>query len=537
MNKSRWALPPWSRIAAVSLLLILPFTSVGWKVARGGYDLESLVPVETYRVGLSISMSGHGDSLNIQTFLPQSDERVTLLDEFLDGDLPIFSERFDGGNRVARWSGDQVEGHRDIHAEFTAYSKAQAFEIDPRIPVPGRKQDSSSPHLAPTETIQVEDPQIAELAEQLAPTGSSMLDGLRAIHEYTHDLGNVSFKGTTDALTSLRLGEASCNGKSRLFVALARHQGIPARLVGGLILRSGSKRTSHQWLEVQIGPYWVPFCPLNDYFAEIPAHYLPLYRGDHALFRYSRDINFDYRFKIKRELAIGSELMARSQRDQFSLMSISSTLARAGIPVELLKVLLMIPLGTLVLVILRNVVGLNTFGTYLPVLIAVAARQIGLGWGLLMFLLLILMVYSVRSLIRPMNLLHLPQMAILLTFSIIFMLTLAAIGVRLGNINLSSVSMFPIAILAITTERFSLMIEEEGAMTTFKIILQTAIAIAACFVVMNAIPFQILFLTFPELVLVVVFLDIWIGHWVGLRVSEFWRFRAVLNRGKEASHV
>jgi hypothetical protein len=320
-------------------------------------------------------------------------------------------------------------------------------------------------------------------------------------------------------------------------VALARHQGIPARLVGGLILRSGSKRTSHQWLEVQIGPYWVPFCPLNDYFAEIPAHYLPLYRGDHALFRYSRDINFDYRFKIKRELAIGSELMARSQRDQFSLMSISSTLARAGIPVELLKVLLMIPLGTLVLVILRNVVGLNTFGTYLPVLIAVAARQIGLGWGLLMFLLLILMVYSVRSLIRPMNLLHLPQMAILLTFSIIFMLTLAAIGVRLGNINLSSVSMFPIAILAITTERFSLMIEEEGAMTTFKIILQTAIAIAACFVVMNAIPFQILFLTFPELVLVVVFLDIWIGHWVGLRVSEFWRFRAVLNRGKEASHV
>jgi hypothetical protein len=120
---------------------------VGWKVARGGYDLESLVPVETYRVGLSISMSGHGDSLNIQTFLPQSDERVTLLDEFLDGDLPIFSERFDGGNRVARWSGDQVEGHRDIHAEFTAYSKAQAFEIDPRIPVPGRKQDSSSPHL------------------------------------------------------------------------------------------------------------------------------------------------------------------------------------------------------------------------------------------------------------------------------------------------------------------------------------------------------------------------------------------------------
>jgi len=527
---------PWGRILSVSLLLVLPFGLVGWKVARGGYDLESLVPVETYRVTERMSMTGHGDSIQVQTFLPQNEARVSLLSERQNSDLPVFSERFKGDNRLAYWSGQGVQGDRAVQEEFTVFTRAQSYEIDPRIPVPGPEARDGSPELLATETIQADDPEIARLAERLAPAGRSLLEGLRAIHRYTNELGTVSFKGTTDALTALRLGEASCNGKSRLFVALARHQGIPARLVGGLILENGSKKTSHQWLEAKIGPHWVPFGPLNDHFAEIPANYLPLYRGDYVLFRYSHDINFDYRFSIQRKMAIGAELMARGRRDQLNMMSISSVLAQAGIPVPLFKVLLMIPLGTLILVILRNVVGLQTFGTFLPVLIAVAARQVGLGWGLLIFLLLILLIFMVRSVIRPLDLLHLPQMAILISSSIVFILSLAVIGVRAGNINLSGVSMFPIAILAITTERFSVMVEEEGPRTTFWVIVQTAVAISACYLVMNAIAFQIFFMTFPELVLAVIFLDIWIGHWVGLRVLEFWRFRSLL-RAEEAKHV
>ncbi|MEL7219627.1 MAG: transglutaminase family protein, partial [Pseudomonadota bacterium] len=97
-------------------------------------------------------------------------------------------------------------------------------------------------------------------------------------------------------MTALRLGRASCNGKGRLFVALARTNGIPARLVGGVILNEGSKKTSHQWLEVLIEGRWVPFDPTNGHFATLPENYLRLYTGDHALFRHTRNINFDYLF-------------------------------------------------------------------------------------------------------------------------------------------------------------------------------------------------------------------------------------------------
>jgi transglutaminase-like putative cysteine protease len=53
-------------------------------------------------------------------------------------------------------------------------------------------------------------------------------------------------------VTAAKLGEASCNGKSRLFIALARRAGIPSRLVGGVILSTGVKRTSHQWVEAYV---------------------------------------------------------------------------------------------------------------------------------------------------------------------------------------------------------------------------------------------------------------------------------------------
>lgn len=508
--------------------MIAPLTLISYKVHRAGYGLRTLAPIERYRVSLSMSFVGHGDSVRVQTFLPQQDVRVSIADESQESGLPSYMERSVGGNRAAEWSGPAVVSSGQIRVEFASSATARAYTIDRDILVPGREGLRAGSDLEETPTIQVQDPEIASLAERLAPAGTPLVDGLRAIQKYCESLRTVPFKGETDALTALRVGEASCNGKSRLFVALARHQGIPARLVGGLILEAGSKRTSHQWVEVQIGPYWVPFCPTNHYFAEVPIHYLELYRGDEVLFTHSPDINFDYRFHIREEMVPRKELVAQGERDPLNLLSLWSAFHKAGIPDSLLRVLLMIPLGALVLVIFRNVIGLQTYGTFLPVLIAVASREIGLFWGVLVFLLIIAVVFSARLLISRMNLLHMPQMAILLTVTIATILGLAVVGVRAGNRNLSDVSMFPIAILAITTERMALMLEETGFVDTLKMMLMTAVCIAGCYMVMNAATFQILFMSFPELVLIVLFLDIWIGHWMGLRLLEYWRFRQLL---------
>ena len=54
------------------------------------------------------------------------------------------------------------------------------------------------------------------------------------------------------------------------------------------------------------------------------------------------------------------------------------------------KILLMIPLGGLVIAFLRQVIGVKTFGTFMPVLIALAFRETGLLAGLVLFVLVVI---------------------------------------------------------------------------------------------------------------------------------------------------
>jgi len=362
----------------------------------------------------------------------------------------------------------------------------------------------------------------------------AILDAVTRIHRHLQDnLANRDFSGYTDALTALKLGEASCNGKSRLFVAMARKLNIPARLVGGLVMQQGSKRTSHQWVEAYISGHWVPFDTINDHFAEIPANYLTLYYGDLVLFKHTANVNFQYFFNVTKQLVPQRDAEAALSQSALNITNLYAFFERVGISQNLLKILLMLPLGALVTVVFRNVIGLETFGTFLPALIASAARETGLLWGVIGFLVIILVSAVVRRALDWLQLLHSPKMAIMLTTVVIVMMVMTVGGVQLGLFELAHMTLFPIAILAITAERVALMEAEQGALKVAHITFMTLIVIAACYAVMDSLFMQSLVLAFPELLLVAIALNLWLGKWIGIRVMEFLRFRRLILGSRE----
>jgi len=353
---------------------------------------------------------------------------------------------------------------------------------------------------------------------------------LQAIYDYVSALGGRPFKGTTDAVTAAKLGEASCNGKSRLFIALARNNGIPARLVGGLILSPGTKRTSHQWLEAYVAGHWVPFDGLNSHFAELPDNYLALYRGDEALFTHSPNIGFDYRFSIQRRIVPNDRLAGFLGGHAFNLYQALSSFRRVNISLNLLKFLLMIPFGVLVVVVARNVIGLTTFGTFLPALMAVASRETGLVAGVAGFLIILAVTALVRIPLNKLGVLHTPKLAILMVAAILTMLGLTVLAdiVRIDALaSVGAVTLFPIAILTITAERISLSLEEDGWKKTGLTMFWTLLVMTVAYLMMESVALQALILAFPELFLGVVALNLWIGHWTGLRLMELLRFRSL----------
>src|SRR5581483_4474275 len=53
------------------------------------------------------------------------------------------------------------------------------------------------------------------------------------------------------------------------------------------------------------------------------------------------------------------------------------------------KILLTVPIGAFIILLLRNFIGLKTFGTFMPVLIAVAFRETHLIWGVSLFTIIV----------------------------------------------------------------------------------------------------------------------------------------------------
>jgi len=501
-----------------------------YKVFFLGYTFSSIIPQVEYNVDILMSFQAFGEPITVKTYLPISDSRQTIGKEVNNSGRLSYELITEERGRVGGWSGEDIKGKQQIIYSFSAQAEHIVYQIQEDLTIPELYSEGFREHLSSTSVIQVNHPVISEIYRETVPQTKNIAEILRAIFDYVYSLKPMPFKGLTDAVTAARLEEASCNGKSRLFVALARRANIPSRLVGGLILESGTKRTSHQWVEGYINGYWVPFDALNNHFAEIPENYLTLYYGDEVLFKHSPDINFDYTFKIRKHLTSHTGFMTELGAHPLNAYNVWTAFSQIGIPISLLKIIIMLPLGAFIVVIFRNVIGLETFGTFLPALIACASRETGFLWGIIGFILIIALVSLIHYPLEQWGVLHTPKMSILLVCVVMAMLSLTVIGVKMKLFDLSYVSLFPIAVLTITAERFALLQIEEGFKKALRVMFMTVIVVGFCYLMMNSLAMQALFLAFPELFLILIVLNLWLGRWIGVRLTEFRRFRWLIER-------
>lgn len=509
--------PLWIGLCALAIGV------AGYKVAAQDYRLSELLPLTRYDVTLTMQLDGHGQDVRVRTFLPTTDSRQLVSGEqSVPGNLHL-TTRLASGGREAVWTGDEAREGTVVRYAFQVVGRPIRFELASDLPVPAVYPPSLRPYLSAEPAIQVDAPEIAQLLAKLGADKGSLVARLRRIYEHASALEQRPFKGMTDALTALRLGEASCNGKSRLLTALARAAGIPARLVGGVIMQRGHTRTAHQWVEAWVAGHWVPLDATNHHFAELPAHYLTLYTGDEVLFKHTAEINFRYGYDVEKTL-----VPSPRAKSTLGALNVWALFERLHLPFSLLRTLLTLPIGALVVVLFRNVIGLSTFGTFLPALIAAAASETGPLWGFLGLLIVIISVSLGRWALHKLELLHSPTLAILLTLVAASMLATSLVAERLGLVALTRISLFPIAVLAITAERLYLAVVDQGVATATKQLASTFAVIAACYVVMSSLVLQIIVIGFPEVLLLCVAINLYLGRWVGMRLLEYRRFRHVL---------
>ncbi len=200
-----------------------------------------------------------------------------------------------------------------------------------------------------------------------------------------------------------------------------------------------------------------------------------------------------------------------------------------GLQVTVIVLIILFPLIASFIAASRHIIGLKGFGIYIPAVLSVALVSTGVIEGLMIFTVIAITAMFARKLLKKTNLSYLPRTAIVLwlvSLSIFFILMLAPFT---NLITLLSVNIFPILILVLLAENF---LDAQAKTKQSQALLLTietiALAVVAGFL-LKFEPLQKLALSEPELMLIIPgILNVLVGKFAGLRVSERLRFRAII---------
>jgi len=190
-----------------------------------------------------------------------------------------------------------------------------------------------------------------------------------------------------------------------------------------------------------------------------------------------------------------------------------------------LHVFFQIVLGATAVAILRNLVGLKTYGTFGAVIVAVSLLLAGPVLGFLIFAFMLLAVVLARGAISREGIQEAHRVAILVTIVALVAVGSTLAGAYLSAPGLAYAAVFPVLITAWFAERFVEDILRVGWAKSLRTLGLTTVAIVVAYVVMVQEPLVAFVARNPLSWTGLVLLNWLLGTRVKFRISERFRFR------------
>lgn len=465
----------------------------------------------SWRIEARLDFTGRGHPVLGEFLLPRSTQTHAVFGEsYVRGDFGI-ATRDAGDNRSVIFSIARAEGSQTLFYRAT-------LQV---VPGEDRPQPSPAPALNRVPMNEAELAAATALMDKIRPRAADIptMVGLLIAALRAPAQGDEAslLLGTTR--TTRRIIDTA--------VKVLRQAGIPARRVNGLPLVEDRRDLGVvHWIEVYIGDRWQPF-RAADGAPGAPRDHMAWWRGEQsavtmtgadrprATYSVSVAQQFAVRAALERGRQIGSQLI------DFSLFALPFQTQ------QVYRVLLVVPVGILILVVLRNIIGLRTFGTFMPVLIALAFRETRLLGGIVLFSLVVFLGMSVRFYLEHLKLLLVPRLAALVIVVIGLMAMLSVLSFKLGFMGGLSVALFPIVILTMTIERMTVVWDERGPRESLIQAMGSLAVAVVCYLAMNAKITGHLTFVFPELLLLVLAATLLLGRYTGYRLTELRRFRVL----------
>jgi len=485
-----------------------------YKTMVVGLPLTTDEKTELWEVDALISFTAGKKPVILSYYLPQNTNRFAVVDQnFVSRGYGVSTSE-KGVNRHAVLSIKKADGKQALYYRFTVL-RGQ----------PGTEEKSGDVPKVRRFTMTDVERNAAEGIIQQADNRSA--DTETFVVQVLQQLADTQPTGAATALlgrTPTALNKITAAAK---IMGLAR---IPARRVHGILL--GLDRSHAQfnhWLEVYDGKAWIPFLP-DAKGAGIPDDYFPWWRGPNAFFSLSGGVDPLVNITVSRTKNLTLNMIRTIGEEARNPVLTWSLL---GLPLQtqlVFRILLVVPLGVFLLILLRNVVGVKTFGTFMPVLIALAFRETGLVWGCVLFSVVVTGGLLVRLYLEHLKLLLVPRLGAVLIVVIMLMALFSLLSHKLDIVSGLSIALFPMVILTMTIERMSVVWDERGPTEALKDGLGSLLVAILCFFAMSDPAVEHLIFVFPELLFVILAMTVLLGRYSGYRFTELMRFRVLGER-------
>ncbi|MGO1247078.1 MAG: UUP1 family membrane protein, partial [Oceanisphaera sp.] len=336
---------------------------------------------QIWSIEAKVEFEAQGKPVKASLAIPGSQPGFTLMNE--SAASPGYGLSFveaNGSNR-AEWTIRNAQGHQEL------YYKVDMMH-DPFAKAP------LSTQLPAMTAVEVAEPYATAMDQVLSLATERSADGITLTRELIKELNN---RGQNAELL------AQYKAPGPLLVELLHRAAVPARLLQGLQLEDGRRRQPLiNLVQVYEGESYELFNPETGAQGLQEQQLLWEYHSSPVLDLVGGSNSRVTFTMLQQELPTNIALAKKF--DQPSWIDVSLY----NLPLEeqaLFKGILLVPIGVLVVVFLRIIVGIKTSGTFMPVLIAMAFIQTSLITGLVGFLIIVGTGLILRSYLSHLNLL------------------------------------------------------------------------------------------------------------------------------------
>lgn len=209
-----------------------------------------------------------------------------------------------------------------------------------------------------------------------------------------------------------------------------------------------------------------------------------------------------------------------------------------GIPASVILLVLLLPVIATFVAFMKQVVGINTFGVYTPSVLTLSFLAVGLKLGLTILAVVVFSSLLARKILRRKRLAYTPRLALILSvvslailIALVLLVWLAPFGNYQNIPGLIAASIFPVLIMSTLAEEFVSIQSEKGSSSAVRLTFEVILVSVICYFIVGEWSYlHTLVLSTPEVILLFILVDILLGRFTGLRITEYIRFREVISK-------